>query len=255
MNITLEHVTYSIGSKTILEDISLQINPGELHILLGRNGAGKSSLFRILTNEIAPNSGTILFFEKPIQNYPKKEIAKLRAVLSQETLLNFPYTAREIVSFGRFPYQSSDSETETITNTNIARTNACHLKEQNFFTLSGGEKQKIQFARVLTQLSGNPPKLLFMDEPIASLDLPTQFQLLRICKELTKEGFGVFMIIHDLNLASQFADKVTVLYDGKIRKSGEPSEVLSPTLIEECFGFKSHLLKHNQKVIIIPELM
>ncbi len=255
MNIELDTVTYSIGSKIILKDVSLQINPGELHILLGRNGAGKSSLFKILTSEIAPTSGKILFFNKPLDGYTKKQIAKLRAVLSQETVVNFPYTAKEIVSFGRFPYDTSERENEDIRNSCIKRTSACHLEEQNFYTLSGGEKQKIQFARVLTQLWGNPPKFLFMDEPIASLDLPTQFQLLTICKELTKEGFGVFIILHDLNLASIFADKITILSSGKIRKSGEPLKILSPELIEESFGFRTQLLRHNEKYIIIPELI
>lgn len=252
MSIQLKNIKHTIGNRTILDLINLDIHPGELHILLGKNGAGKSTLFKILVGDIPIQFGNLTFFGRDLDEYSNLELAKLRGVLSQENIISFPYTAEEIVSFGRYPYTTSEEENKIIINNCLNKTSSINLKDQNFFTLSGGEKQKIQFARVLAQIWQNPPKFLFMDEPTGSLDIPTQYKILNICKQMTKEGFGIFMILHDLNLASSFADKVTILHNGNISASGNPKDVLQSFIIEESFGIKTSIIEHQNSNFIIP---
>ncbi|MDF3821556.1 heme ABC transporter ATP-binding protein [Leptospira sp. 96542] len=254
MSIQIKSLTYQIGKKVILSDINLTIAPGEFHVLMGKNGAGKSTLFHLLCSDLKPNSGEIYFDEKPIQSIPNKALAKQRAVLTQNPEINFPLSCIDIVQLGRYPHETSDSENLEIAHASLKIVDLLDKKTQNYNTLSGGEKQRAHFARVLAQIWEAPPRYLLLDEPISSLDLPNQIKVLELCKHLTNKNYGVFMILHDLNLASRYSDKITFLSEGKIHASGSPNEVINEETIFEVFNIETDVITNNNVNMILPKL-
>lgn len=253
MSIIASNINYSIGKKQILSDVSIKIHPGELHVLLGRNGAGKSTLFHILCGDTIIQTGNVRLNQKDINSFSKMELAKTRAVLTQETMIQFPILSKDVVRLGRYPHGTNQSINNKIVETCIAITSSTNQKEQNFSTLSGGEKQKINFARILTQIWETPPRYIFLDEPVSALDIPNQYKTLNICRHMADKGYAVFLILHDLNLAFQYADQITLLEEGKILRSGKPNEVMTSQNLESAFGIKTKIVKAENTNFIIPE--
>ncbi|PJZ43851.1 heme ABC transporter ATP-binding protein [Leptospira brenneri] len=254
MSIQTELIHYQIGKKTILSDINITIEPGEFHVLMGKNGAGKSTLFHLLSSDTRPSSGSIYFDGKPIQSLNAKSIAKQRAVLTQNPEINFPLTCLDIVQLGRFPHETSDTENLDIALQSLEIVDLLDKKNQNYNTLSGGEKQRAHFARVLSQIWEEPPRYLLLDEPISSLDLPNQIKVLELCRHLSQKGYGVFMILHDLNLASRYADKITFLSDGKVFASGPPNEVITEEGIQSVFNIEIDVIINDNVNMVLPKL-
>ncbi|XDD48576.1 heme ABC transporter ATP-binding protein (plasmid) [Leptospira sp. WS39.C2] len=255
MSISAKNLSYVIGNKQILSNVNIDIIPGELHVLIGRNGAGKSTLFHLLCGDTKPQSGNVFYNELDISNYSKVELARTRAVLTQESSITFPISSEQVIGLGRFPHNTNKSTNEEIVNTCFKITHSSQFKKQSYPTLSGGEKQKINFGRILAQVWETPPRYIFLDEPVSALDIPNQYQTLNICRHMADKGYAVFMILHDLNLASQYADKITLLNHGKIIESGNPKEVLTMKNLETTFGIKTKILKTNEVNFIIPEII
>jgi iron complex transport system ATP-binding protein len=255
MSLIGKNISYQIGNKLILEDISIEIKPGELHVLIGRNGAGKSTLFHILCGDTKLQSGKLHCNEEEIESIPKTELAKLRAVFSQDTQINFPIPTEQIIALGRYPHITDKLKNKEIVEACLDITSSTILKHQHYPTLSGGEKQKINFGRILAQVWETPPRYLFLDEPVSAQDIPNQYQTLNICRHMANKGYAVFMILHDLNLASQYADRVTLIDKGKLIQSGTAEEVLTTKNLEIAFGIKTKILKTNEINFIIPEII
>lgn len=253
------HLSFKIRQKTLLDNVSFDLQPGELLAVIGPNGAGKSTLLRLLCGELQPGGGEIRLLGRPLAKWQVAEQAQIRAVLPQSSSLAFPFTALEVVLMGRTPHNNGvnrhqDSE---ISMAALHHLGIVHLAEQLYPTLSGGERQQVQLARVLAQIwdSGTKPgRLLFLDEPTNSLDLAHQHNSLRIARDFARAGTAVLAILHDLNLAAQYADRVMMLKAGRLVQIGRPEVVFTDGNILDVFNTPTLVMPHpeSQRPMVIP---
>ena len=247
--IEARNITIEIHSRKILEDVSLQMHCGEVLAVLGANGAGKSTLRKVLSGDLKPASGEISMSGRALDNWSLPERAKCRAVLPQDSSLNFPFVVLEVVLMGRAPHiKGAESENDyRIARAALAAVEAGHLEERIYPTLSGGERQRVHLARVLAQVwepTGIDARYLLLDEPTSNLDLAHQHETLKIARKFAAEGAAVLIILHDLNLAAQYADKVIMLKDGKIIAFDTIEKVFTPAVIRQTFGVDVSVVKH-----------
>ena len=241
--IELEDVGYRMNEKWLVRDINLSIKNGVFWGFIGPNGAGKSTLLRLISGELTPTNGEIRFFGKPINSYQPTELARLRAYLQQQREVNFPFTSLEIVLFGRYPYLNGTKESESdigIARKSLKRVEAEMFGDRLYPTLSGGEAGRIDMARILAQAPG----LLLLDEPTNHLDPRHQVQILNLCKGICEQGKTVITAIHDLNLASMYADQILMLKNGVSITVGTPEEVFKKYLLTKTYGISFNILKH-----------
>jgi iron complex transport system ATP-binding protein len=236
-----ENIYYSIGKKLILNGISTQFNAGEFNMILGPNGSGKSTFLKIFSGEINKYEGNVFYGQEKISTLKKEELAKHRAVMSQQPELSFPLMVEEVVMMGRYPHFnfSPNKKDEKICNAVMERMNLLSFKERNYLTLSGGEKQRVQYARVLAQIWENPTegyRYLFLDEPLTSLDINYQQEFLQLAREFTNAYTVLIAVMHDINLAIQYADRLLFLKDGQLVQEGKPKEILTKELIKHVFN-------------------
>ncbi len=245
MSLRAENVSCQISSRTLLDQVSLTIEPGRVHAVLGPNGAGKSTLLKLLSGEQRCTAGQVLLEDRAISAWTALERARRRAVLPQSESLGFDFTARQVVSLGRMPciLQTPARENEIITAA-LEATGVLHLDGRLYPTLSGGERMRVQLARVLAQIWDTPdhPRYLLLDEPTASLDLAHQHSCLRLARQFAGKGTGVLLVLHDPNLALSYADEVTLLCCGQIIAQGEPGQVLTRQNLERVYGVKIEIL-------------
>ncbi len=231
--IQAKNITYKIGSKTILDDISVNFAPGKINLILGPNGAGKSTLVKVICNQLKPQEGTVFYEEKNIRNTSVAELAKVRAVLSQNTELAFPLKVKEVVMMGRYPHFSVNptAKDEIAIEEAMQFFDVEAMADRDYLTLSGGEKQRVHFARVVSQIwypSENGSRYLVLDEPLTFLDVHYQFQFMHKLRELLKqEDLVIVGVVHDLNLAAKFADHLVLLNHGQLLAAGTRTEVLT----------------------------
>ncbi|NJL93510.1 MAG: heme ABC transporter ATP-binding protein [Anaerolineae bacterium] len=250
--LVLENLSYHINGKALLDGVSLELAAGEVLALVGPNGAGKSTLLRLLGGEWQPSQGTITFLGRPLSRYRRQELARLRGVMAQRAELAFEFTAQEVVMMGRYPHQgwSTSNTDRQIVEAALTRTEAWHLRERLFATLSGGEAARVTLARVLAQ----QPRLFLLDEPTAALDLRHQQLVMMIARELAAEGRGVLVVLHDINLAAQYADRVGIVHDGRLAVLGDPWKVLAASNIEAAFDLPVLVQPHPAHAgpLIVP---
>ncbi|OXY83813.1 heme ABC transporter ATP-binding protein [Oceanimonas doudoroffii] len=236
-------LSLSINRRTLLSDIHLELQSGQVTVLIGPNGAGKSTLFRCIAGEMK-HEGELRLFGRSRTNWHKRELARRLAVLPQQSSLMFPFLAHEVVAMGRIPHDTLNRENERLVEACMRRANVWHLKDAAYPRLSGGEKQRVHFARVLAQLAGEPEQqLLLLDEPTSALDLGQQHGLLKEARALAAEGTAVLVIVHDLNLAARYGDHLVLMRDGRIDCTGTPELVLTPERVEKHFGYRAQLLQ------------
>ena len=232
------NIRYRVGATVILDDVRLSITPGTVTTILGPNGAGKSTLLKCLTGALQPEAGRIVLDGTPLDAYSLAALSRKRAVLSQSSFVNFPFSVLEIVMMGRSPYigsQATGSDAVVIREV-LENVDAWHLQQRIFPTLSGGEQQRVHLARVLAQMWDRQHAYLFLDEPTTALDLKHQHQILRLTRRIAQErNTAVCLILHDLNLAMQYADQGVLMQDGRVVASGAIREVLTPRNIANVF--------------------
>ncbi|WP_243369263.1 heme ABC transporter ATP-binding protein [Microvirga solisilvae] len=240
--IEAKNVTYQVGGRALIERIDLSIDSGALTIIVGPNGAGKSTLLRVLCGELAPTQGEVLFNHEPLRTIPAWRLAHRRAVMPQASELGFPFTAFEVASLGveGIGQGLSRNDRQRMVIDALDQADVGHLARRNYQTLSGGERQRVHFARVLAQLAAGrtvePRQVLFLDEPIASLDLKHQLALLNKAKSLAQGGLTVIAVLHDLQLAAEFGDGLVLLHSGRLVARGSADDVLSSNRLSEVFG-------------------
>ena len=241
--IELNQVGYRIGENWLVRDITLTIEAGTLWCFVGPNGAGKSTLLRLISGELTPTTGNIRLFGKPIHTYEPRDFARLRAYLQQKRDVNFPFTSMEIVLFGRYPYLNGAKETARdlhIAQEALRKVEADIFAERLYPTLSGGEASRVDIARILAQA----PELFLLDEPTNHLDPRHHVQILNLCKTLCRQRKTVITAIHDLNLASMYADRLLMLKDGVSVACGSPKDVLTLEQLSEVYGIRFEVLSH-----------
>ncbi len=249
-----KHIGKQIKGSVLLDDCSFELEPGKFTAVVGPNGAGKTTLLKIISGESSKYSGEITLNSKPLGQYKTRELSLSRAILPQQTVVNFPFTVEQIIEVGRYAHRSPATKNQAI----IAEVmNLCGLhafKGRIYQTLSGGEKQRVQMARVMAQIweKSEHPKYVLLDEPTASLDLAQQHVLLSLARRLCRQNIAVIAVLHDLNLAIQYADDLLFLKKGKAMAYGEVKEVASRKVIEETFGHPVNLLEHHGELIVVP---
>lgn len=256
----LDNITVQVGEATLIENVSAEVTPGQLTAVVGPNGAGKTSLLRASSGEVPPTTGTVRLDDQPLSATPSAEQARRRAVLPQSSRLHFSFTVLEVVLMGRTPHVQDRKEAAdwAIADAALDAVGMSDFADRAFTTLSGGEQQRVHLARALAQIWTPPPdasRYLLLDEPTASLDLAHQQHVLRTVRTFADEGAGVLAILHDLNLAAQFADHVVVMADGRVRTQGPPDAVLTPSCIHDVFGWPVCVLTHPTRPcpLIVPD--
>lgn len=236
---------FSHGSRALIDDVSLTLQPGEMIALIGPNGAGKSTLLRLLTGFLTPQAGECWLGDRPLNSWPREPLAQRRAVMRQQNSVSFPLPAADVVAMGRAPWPRAQSR--AVIDEVMHITGSLELAQRDYRSLSGGEQQRVQLARVLAQLwhDDGPRGWLFLDEPTSALDLYHQQHLLRLLKSLTRQGhLHVCVVLHDLNLAALWSDRILLLHNGRIVSEGIPETVLQADALARWYGAQVHVGTH-----------
>lgn len=244
MTIKVDNLTWKIGKKTILENISLTAEPGKMLGLLGPNGSGKTSLLRLIAGLKQPNSGRVLLDDTDITTMARRTVAGRVAFIEQHATTNANLKVIDVVKLGRFPHRSMfsgwASADELAVEDAIERTGMKAKRNDSWQSLSGGEKQRAHIARALAQT----PRELILDEPTNHLDIHHQLSLLRLVSGLPITSI---IALHDLNHAAMFCDKLIVMQAGQIVAAGTPEEVINQNILKEVFSVEARIetSKHN----------
>lgn len=220
----------------IINNISLEINKGDFLGIIGPNGSGKTTLLRLISRVLIPQKGNISIGGTDISVMKLKEFCQKVAFVPQDTIINFPFNVLEIVLMGRIPHlkrmQPETKKDFSIAASSMALTDTLHLKDKRIDQLSSGERQRVIIAKALTQ----EPALLLLDEPTSHLDIGHQIQIMDLLKKLNRQNnLTIVMVLHDLNLASDYCNRIALLNEGVIFKEGSPEEVLTYQNIEAVY--------------------
>lgn len=227
--IEVKNLSYQIGAKPILRHINMQARPGELLAIIGPNGAGKSTLMKLLCGEVKSPKDSIFLNGKALSLYSAKELALMRAVLTQANEVSVEFSVQELVTMGRYPHFEVNPSTKDleIIEAVLEEMGIQHFKDRSYHSLSGGEKQRVQLARVLAQIYECQDAILFLDEPINGLDMQYQQIILEKARKMANRGWTVLCILHDINFASRYADKIMILKAGEVANFGTPTEIIT----------------------------
>ena len=235
-------VHLSRGGRRVLREVSLRAQPGRLLVLIGPNGAGKSSLLGVLAGLLPPSLGRATLDGRSLTTWPPRELARRRAMLSQQVQLGFAFRVDEVVMLGRSPHGAGSARVadRQAVDAALHAVQIVHLRQRNYLELSGGERQRVQLARVLAQVwdsdADDAPAWLLLDEPEAGLDIAHQHFVLQRARLLAQQGFGVIAVLHDLNLAARYADEIALLAQGRLLRHGSPTHALEPQTLSSVYG-------------------
>lgn len=235
-------VGISRGGRALLNDVSLELRAGEVLALLGPNGAGKSTLLSVLSGDVVPDHGAVQFGDRGIRDWSLVDLSRRRSVLLQDNQLLFPFTVHQVVEMGRAPWRRTDREdddNEAIGEA-IASADIAHLGNRRVPSLSGGERARVAFARVMAGRTG----VLMLDEPTAALDIGHQEAVLGLARERARMGDAVLIVLHDLNLAAAYADRIALLRDGELVACDEPSRVLTSEIVSHVYRTPVEVIRH-----------
>lgn len=245
----LQKVNYRIKQKKILSEVSFDAKAGELIALVGANGAGKSTLMKLVSQELSPSEGRVYWKGKMLAKAARKQMAMERAILTQNIHMSQDFPVNEVVLMGRYPHfkhQPNNYDWEVV-NKVSAETGINTFAQRSYASLSGGEKQRVQLARAFAQLHQEvetSAKMLLLDEPLNNLDIRYQHRCLELTRNFAQEGNVVLLVIHDLNLAALYADKILLLNQGRVEAYGIPAKVLTEKYLQKCYQFSVKVAKH-----------
>ena len=249
--LTVRNLAVAIGGRRLLEAVDLQIECGAVMSVIGPNGAGKTTLLRAIAGEFTQHrasvSGSVDFAGRDLSSWPLASRALQMAVLPQSNLLNFPFLVIEVIELGRVPHSSGYRVDQQIVNTVAELMDVKHLLRREYTQLSGGEKQRVQLARVFAQLWSDtpaPPRLLLLDEPLQALDYGHQRQVMQAIASLAQQGVAVLQVMHDVNLAAQFSQHMLALVAGKMCESGSVERIMQSETLAQIFGVQLHVVRH-----------
>jgi len=240
-SLVAEGVGVTIGGRQLLRDVNLAVGPGETIAVVGPNGAGKSTLLHVLAGDIPPAAGRVLLDGRPLAAYRPRELALRRAVLPQQTVIQFAFTAREIVAMGRGPRRGHNDE--AVIARALARTDTLAIASRLYPSLSGGEQARVSLARILAQEA----PILLLDEPTAALDPRHQKLVVEIARAVAAGGGAVVIILHDLNLAASAADRIVLLAGGKVVADGTPWETMTEAALSDIFACPIAVTRHPMR--------
>ena len=232
-------LSVQLGAATVLHGVSLAVGPGELVLLAGRNGAGKSTVLRCLVGAMRPDAGSVQLGGEPVAAWRPRARARELAFVPQETDVPFDFTGRELVTMGRHPHRGRNealgSDDHAAIDRALTLLDAHAFADRAVTTLSGGEQRRVAVARAIA----TEAKLLLLDEPTNNLDLEHALQLVQLLRDLADQGYGVLVASHDLNLFAPRCDRVVLLHDGRVYVDGAPEHALCSENVEHVFGVRA----------------
>lgn len=245
MELALENIHFSYNGEAILRGVSLTVRTGEVVGLIGPNGAGKSTLLRLALGMLPPGVGRVHIDGRPLDRLGRREAARLLAWVPQGSLPGFGFTAHEMVLMGRHPHQGrlagESAEDYRVVEAAMRDTGTWPLRRRPFDTLSGGEQQRVLVARALAQ----DPRIVLLDEPTSHLDPRHQLEVLTSVDRWRRQGErSVLVVLHDLNLASQFCDRLALLAGGRVVREGPPEEVLDEEILAGVYDVRTLVSRH-----------
>jgi len=245
-------VRVAYGASVVLDDVDLDVHGGELVALVGPNGAGKSTLLAVLAGDPRPDAGDVLLDGTDLRAQRLTDLARRRAVMTQEARVSFAFRAREVVAMGRHPWRGTPREAhdDEAVAAAMADADVVALSGRTFPTLSGGEKARVAFARALAQ-EGD---VLLLDEPTAALDIRHQEAVLTRARQAARAGAAVVVVLHDLTLAAAYADRVVVLDQGRVRADGPPAAVLTAALLSDVYRHPVEVVTRpgTDELVVLP---
>lgn len=237
-------VSYRVGEAVLLSDADLSASAGDLVAIVGPNGAGKTTLIRLLAADLVPTSGRVMLAGDLADRLGPDELALRRSVFDDRTPVDIPFTAAAVVALARYPHRTTVGNSAAADQRSVTaameRMGATHLSNRIYGTLSGGERTRVSLARVFAQET----PVVLLDEPTAALDVGHREQLMAEVRTLARQGRAVIAVLHDLNLAAFYADRVVVIAGGTIRADGEPREVLDAGLLSEVYEQPMRVIEH-----------
>lgn len=245
--LSITQLNVTAWGTSLLEGINLEVEAGNILSIIGPNGAGKTTLLNTIRNSIQPTSGQVLLSGVKINQWANAELAKHFAVLPQQSLLNFPFAVEEVVSLGRIPHSSGNLVDGKIVEEVANLLDITHLFGRSYTRLSGGEKQRVQLARVMAQIwraEDSGERLLLLDEPTNALDLGHQRQLMQLIRKFAQQGVAVVMVMHDIDLAASYSDEILALSCGRSIAQGKAEDVVVPDVLKTLYGVEIDVLQH-----------
>ncbi|MAD32858.1 MAG: iron ABC transporter ATP-binding protein [Planctomycetes bacterium] len=238
-SIAAEMLSLQLGSRSVLDGVSFEVRPGELVLLAGRNGAGKSTVLRCLTGALRPDAGGAQLGGRPVLGWEPRARARELAFVPQDTDVPFDFTGRELVTMGRHPHrgrrEALGPDDYAAIDRALSLVDATSFADRAVTTLSGGEQRRVAVARALATQS----KLLLLDEPTNNLDIEHALQLVQLLRNLVDQGHGVLVASHDLNLFAPRCDRVMLLHDGRVHADAPPEQALRAANIAHVFGVRA----------------
>ena len=257
--LTASNLVFRAGERKLIDGVSASFAPGQLHLIMGANGAGKSTLVKMLARLLRPSEGRVEYGGADTAHFKDRELARHRAVLSQAVEVAFSMPVHELVMMGRYPHFTGrpSASDRRICEEVMQFFDVTEMAERSYGTLSGGEKQRVHFARVLAQIwrpvgggssaGSMTHRYLFLDEPLTFLDIRHQIDFMRKVRQFASQlDVVVIGVVHDLNLAARFADRILLLHGGRILADGSTKDVLTAGHLQEAFGVRPVLLTNPQ---------
>jgi iron complex transport system ATP-binding protein len=239
-----------VDGNRLLRGIDLAVEPGEVVALVGPNGAGKSTLLSVLSGDLEATEGEVQIGGRPLGSYRHLDLARERAVLTQDNQLSFPFTVNQVVLMGRSPWARTErfDDDELAVAQAMVAMDVDQLSARRFTSLSGGEKARVSLARVLAQRTPT----VMLDEPTASLDLRHQEDVMRAVRGLATSGTAVLVVVHDLSLAAAYADRIALIADGSLVAVGSPNEVLTAERVSTVYGLPVKVSLETGQPVVVP---
>lgn len=257
--LNISNLDVMIGKKIILKNVSLNVEQGEFCAITGPNGSGKTTMLRAIAGEL-PYGGSIAINGIEVKSVKPNLLSGMRGILPQSALLSFPFTVFEVVKLGLIERVRDHKNENSMVLKALELVGMPDFGGRYYQELSGGEQQRVQLARVMIQVweptFDGIPRMLFLDEPISSLDIRHQLLILNIANNYVKRGGIVVAVLHDLNLSAAYADKILLLQDGEVYSSGVPVDVFSKRNLESVYQCKMSVTKNRRinGIQINPEL-
>ncbi|MCS4489534.1 heme ABC transporter ATP-binding protein [Corynebacterium sp. ES2794-CONJ1] len=250
--ISASHISLDLGGRTLLNDISFTAEPGHVTGLIGPNGAGKSTLLAVLCGDLERRTGTVDIAGVDPASASSKELAQRRAVMLQDVSVSFEFLVRDVVAMGRRPWEGSEYEArdQAIIDAALSATDTSHLAGRDIATLSGGERARVALARVLAQQT----PVIMLDEPTAALDIKHQEQVLGLVQAIARAaGVAVVVVLHDLNAAASYCDKIICLANGTIAAMGSVDDVYTAETLSTIYGWPIEVTHNNGVISVHPK--
>lgn len=248
--VSAEHVSFAYGKNEILSDVSIEVCFGEVVGLLGPNGTGKSTLVGVMAGDLFPANGKVTYQGAALTSLSRRDLARTRAVMPQASEFPFSYLVHDIVAMGRHCWEPDPESDEAIIAASMQMTDVSQFHDREVTRLSGGEKARVTFARVLSQQAG----VVFLDEPTAALDIAHQERTMEVCRDLAQQGHAVVAVMHDLQLAGTYCDRIALMEKGSIAAYDVPNKVLTADLLTRVYNWPIDVATvADGRLVVLPK--